>query len=275
MIMSELSNCNVRFYKISRKNFNDLFVRADSNYSGICLFIDDTNYEVYIEKSENLFSSLKKHSYDYFEWNVCLILLDKNNEFTKSELGYIEYNLYNLFKMNTDIKLVNDFVPSETVVSEFDKVMLDEFIENSKMLLNVFGYGIFNSSKKNSYIKNESYSSKVKMNTESKPEIKTYDDGTLLYIKKRTGVEAVGKVVPEGFCVLAGSTMSDIEWDSQKDIYGQIKKKLQMEGILDGVTFVKDYVFTSASQASSFIEGYSTNGKLSWKNDKGVKLKDL
>ena len=51
------------------------------------------------------------------------------------------------------------------------------------------------------------------------------------------------------------------------------------EGVLtqqsDCLVFTKDYEFTSPSAAASVIHGGHANGLISWKNSKGLTLKEL
>ena len=44
--------------------------------------------------------------------------------------------------------------------------------------------------------------------------------------------------------------------------------------IIDG-RISKNYLFNSPSYAAAFVLGTSANGKTSWRNEKGITLKDL
>ena len=48
------------------------------------------------------------------------------------------------------------------------------------------------------------------------------------------------------------------------------------KGIIDeALVFQQDYLFSSPSLSAGIVVGYSINGRIAWKNKKGVTLKEL
>lgn len=53
-----------------------------------------------------------------------------------------------------------------------------------------------------------------------------------------------------------------------------VKRRIDKNEIVDG-KLNKNYLFNSPSYAAAFVLGTNANGRTSWKNEKGITLKDL
>lgn len=98
-----------------------------------------------------------------------------------------------------------------------------------------------------------------------------------LYLKrKRVNIEAVAEYDPETgtFTVLKGSTVSNTVAHTAKFRGADSVEKYRKDTIKNGVV-TKNVVFKSASTAANYVTGVSTNGLISWKNEKGLTLKEL
>lgn len=94
------------------------------------------------------------------------------------------------------------------------------------------------------------------------------------------GLESLGYLMQNHkFKVLKGSKFSnEVKASLTKDRI-KLKSKLIKNGILidcdDFFELAADYEFNSPSEASSIIKGTADNGKLSWKDNTGVPLKNI
>ena len=94
-------------------------------------------------------------------------------------------------------------------------------------------------------------------------------------------VKATGRPTENGFLVLKGSEAVLEERPSVKKYPypSTVRSQLLSEGTLtketDRLVFAKDYEFSSPSAAPSVIHGGHANGLVTWKNEKGVSLKEL
>ena len=79
----------------------------------------------------------------------------------------------------------------------------------------------------------------------------------------------------EGFVVLKDSMIAMEDVDSNNESIKKIRKELiKKEEIVDGV-LKKNMLFNSASYASGFVIGRSTNGRTYWKDITGKTLKEI
>lgn len=111
-----------------------------------------------------------------------MVVISKDNYLNKAHVKFLENSFYNLSKRASRSVIINNTVPTCSSVSEYDKAMLEEFIDNARLLVSTLRYKFFEPSvsKKNS-----------KKN--------------LFYIKAARGADATGSVVSDG------KTLNDIE----------------------------------------------------------------
>ena len=256
-IMCELSNWNGRIYKVSRNELSEFSKREDSDYTGVYfLFGKDlqNNDTIYIGEAEKIYSRLKQHLGDNEYWNDCIIVISKDNLLNKAHVKYLENSFYQLAQESSRVVVVNNTVPTRSSVSEYDQAMLEEFIENSKLLVNTLGYKAFDSIE----------ATVVKKN----------DAEVLFYIKAARGADAKGIIVSDGFAVLRGSVAATSTTQSANGFILQIRNDLIEKGILDhNFVFQKDYVFSSPSTAAAVVMGRNANGLMEWKTAEHQELK--
>ena len=254
-IMCELSNWNGRVYKISRKDLNDYAERVDSNYTGVFFLIgkdEDNNDTVYVGEAERMIVRLKQHLKDQNYWNDCVVVISKDNILNKAHVKYLENKFYKLAHDAKRSNIVNNTIPTCSSISEFDEAMLEEFIDNSKLLVNTLGYKMFD---------------KIDVSVTEKD---------LMYINAARGAEGKGYLLPEGFMVLKNSKIAVDTTPSMPDSLKNLRKKLiEKEIINSDFVFLTDYVFTSPSVAAAIVMGRSANGRTEWKTIDNRSIKDI
>ena len=137
-----------------------------------------------------------------------------------------------------------------TVMKESQVAVMEEFVDNVKVLINALGYKVLEPL--------------VQASNNPLP-----PDGEELHISSGN-VSAVGKVTAEGFVVLKGSKVN--EKTSAKSLSPGMKK-LRDKLFTDGTT--EDILFSSSSAAADFILGYSVSGPKTWKAKDGRPLKEI
>lgn len=96
-----------------------------------------------------------------------------------------------------------------------------------------------------------------------------------LYIDSN-GVQATGYYLKnKQLRVNKGSHFSNTESPSCKINVRQLRQKLVDDGIVVDGVFTADYTFGSSSTAASCILGGNLNGKMLWRNESGVSIKNL
>ena len=258
-IMCELSNWNGRVYKISRNELTEFSKREDSDYTGVYfLFGKDiqNNDTVYIGEAEKIYSRLKQHLGDDKYWNDCIVVVSKDNLLNKAHVKFLEHTFYQLAQDSSRVVVTNSTVPTRSSVSEYDRAMLEEFIDNAKLLVNTLGYKAFDSIEETVVKKNNSE--------------------VIFYIKAARGADAKGMVVSDGFAVLRGSIAASSTTQSAIGYILQIRDSLIEKGIIDkDFVFQKDYVFSSPSTAAAVVMGRNANGLTEWKTENHQLLKNF
>ena len=254
-IMCELSNWNGRVYNISRNDLNEFVERNDSNYTGVYFLFgkDDDNIEtVYVGEAEKMLIRIKQHLKDVHYWNDCVVVISKDNILNKAHVKYLENKFYNLAKDANRASLINNTVPTCSSISEFDEAMLEEFIENARLLVNTLGYKVFN-----------------------KIEIGVHENDCM-YINATRGADAKGFLVSDGFMVMSGSHIAIDTTPSMPESLIKLRNKLIDKGVVStDFIFQSDYIFTSPSVAASVVMGRSANGRTEWKTIDNRNIKDI
>lgn len=129
---------------------------------------------------------------------------------------------------------------------------MDEIYETISLLLSMLDYPLFDEFKK--------------------------EESTFLECKRR-GAKAFGKLIDEGFLVLAGSQAPCSTTPSIGSKLLDLRNQLLKDKILntkgDNLIFESDYLFTSPSQAAAIVIGGSANGWIEWKDENGKTLDEI
>jgi len=131
---------------------------------------------------------------------------------------------------------------------------MEEFLENSKMLVNILGFKVFEDirQQKNDKTKN-----------------------TKLMIKAARGADAIGEQTTDGFVVLKSSKIADSVTASFPKGFNKLREKLIEEKTVQDNIFQKDHLFSSPSAAAAIVMGRSANGLEEWKSKDGRVLKSI
>ena len=258
-IMCELSNWNGRVYKISRGDISEFAQRGDADNTGVYFLFGkstDGNDTIYIGEAERIVTRLKQHLKDKEYWNDCIAVISKDNLLNKAHVKFLENKFYQLAKEANRTDVINSTIPTCPSISEYDVAMLDEFIENARLLVNTLGYKSFDILTANA-------------------EDGLNDEKEIFHIKAARGAEALGVVTSDGFAVLRNSKIATSTTPSMSEYLIKLRNKLIESGTVVSETFVKDYVFTSPSLAAAIVMGRNANGRTEWRNKDGITLKDI
>lgn len=257
-MMCELSNWNGRVYKVARIELAEFKKRKDAEHTGVYFLFgkdEDNNDTVYIGEAEHIYTRLQQHLKDDEYWNDCVVVISKDNLLNKAHIKYLENQFYNLAKEASRFSIINSTVPTRSSVSEYDEAMLEEFISNTKLLVNALGYKVFETVK-------STMSKRRKAENE-------------FFISSKDA-RAKGTPVADGFAVLKDSVMANATVPSCPSGILKLRDKLKYDGVLDEHNvFTRDYIFSSPSTAASVVLGRSANGRVEWKTAKHKTLKDF
>lgn len=260
LVTAELSNWNGKAIKIPRIEVQSAQreeLLGPGVYFLFCREEDGTD-SVYIGEAEKVQERLIQHLRDYqaekekYYWTTAVIFVGR--DLNKAHIRYLENRFFELAKECKRYNILTKNTYKNTVLKESQVAAMEEFIDNVSVLINVLGYKLFEPVVQHK---------------------KVDDEKDVLYINAGS-VKAKGLVTTEGFVVLAGSEVN--KKVSEKSLSpGAIKlrERLFCEGKVENLKTTEDILFSSSSAAADFLLGYSVSGPRTWKNNKGISLKEL
>ena len=262
LITAELSNWNGKAIKIPRIEVASC-TRDDITQAGVYFLFckeDDGSDSVYIGEAENVKERLVQHLRDYqsekekYYWSTAVIFIGR--DLNKALIRYFENRFVAIARDCKRYIVLTKNTYRNTVMKESQIAVMEEFIDNVKILINALGYKVL----------------EPLVQTDS-AEIQTDDE--ILYVSSGSA-NASGKVTTEGFVVFAGAVIN--QKTSVKSLSTGMQKLRQKlidsEKVQEWVT-KEDILFSSSSAAADFIMGYSVSGPQTWKTKDGRTLKEI
>lgn len=262
LIIAELSNWNGKAIKIPRIEVSSCN-RDDIIQAGVYFLFckeDDGSDSVYIGEAENVKDRLVQHLRDYqsekekYYWSTAVVFIGR--DLNKALIRYLENRFVEIARVSKRYLVLTKNTYRNTVMKESQIAVMEEFVDNVKILINALGYKVL-----------EPFAQVDSLTT-------TVDD-ELLYITSGL-VNATGKVTAEGFVVFAGATLN--EKMSVKSLSAGMQKQRQElfdSSKVNNLVTTEDILFSSSSAAADFILGYSVSGPRTWKTKDGRTLKEL
>jgi len=255
---AELTNRLIKTIWFPRTAMDKALKRDITQYTGVYFLFGDDDQgkpQVYIGEGENCWSRITNHNRNKDFWSHCVIAVAKTNEFTKTDVKFLEHYCLDKAIAAGRYATDNNTGSLEPSISESKKYdMLDNF-DTIKVLLSTLGYPLF----------------------DDKRGDKT-QQRKVFYCK---GKHAVAKciVTDEGYLVLTGSTANKEETKSVGKWIKNLRSKLIDANdfvVKDDVyEFSKDYLFNSSSAAAGAILGRRANGWIEWKDKSGKTLDEV
>ena len=263
IITAELSNWNGKAIKIPRIDIPTCN-RDDIQQAGVYFLFckeEDGADSVYIGEAENVKERLIQHLRDYqaekekYYWNTAVIFIGR--DLNKALIRYLENRFVEIARSCNRYKVLTKNTYRNTVMKESQIAVMEEFIDNVKILINTLGYKVL------------------------EPVLKVNSEGTICDNEQELFISignasAVGVVTAEGFVLRKGACVN--EKTSNRSLGASMTKrreKIFAEGKVDGLTTTEDILFSSSSAAADFVLGYSVSGPATWKNRSGRTLKEI
>ncbi len=263
LITAELSNWNGKALKIPRIEVASCN-RDDFTQPGVYFLFckeDDGSDSVYIGEAENVRDRLLQHLRDYqsekekYYWNTAVVFVGR--DLNKAHIRYLENRFVEIARNSKRYLVLTKNTYGHTVMKESQIAVMEEFIDNVKVLINALGYKV------------------LEPLLQTKTDSDVVADDAMLYITAGSA-SATGMVTAEGFVVLKGATVN--EKTSRKSLsQGMIKlrDKLFTDGKVENLVTTEDILFSSSSAAACFVLGYSVSGPKTWKDKTGRSLKEI
>lgn len=244
---------------VPRSLFAESRSRLELSRAGIYVLVgSDTNsplQRVYVGEGDPVKPRLEQHAKHKDFWTHVVVFTSKDQNLNKAHVQYLESRLVSLASASKRCVLDNANTPLAPSLSEADIAEIEGFLDDVLLCLPVLGYGFF---------------------IQAAPPSERPATTLQLNVK---GIRARGYESAQGFVVLAGSLAAKNESEAIHGYLSEIRKELLRQGVFSGsgetFTFTQDYVFGSPSTASGVILGRTSNGRVEWKNEEGVSLKQL
>ncbi len=256
----ELSNWTGKAYKIPRIKIKDCIDREDLTNTGVYLLFgknEEGKDQVYIGEAETILKRLNQHLTQKDFWNETIVFVSKDDNLNKAHIKYLENRLFEIAKVANRYIIENSITPTQSSISESDKAEMEEFIENTKMLVNTLGHKVF----------------------DEKRDVKPKQKQDLFFIKSIRNADGQGEPTSDGFVVFKDSKASGTIVNSMSLSFIALRQKLIDENVLinkgDFLEFSEDYIFSSPSTAAVMIMGRNANGLIEWKQKDGKTLKEF
>lgn len=264
LIIAELSNWNGKAIKIPRIEVAACD-RDDIAQAGVYFLFckeDDGSDSVYIGEAENVKERLLQHLRDYqsekekYYWSTAVIFTGR--DLNKALIRYLENRFVEVARNSHRYIVLTKNTYRNTVMKESQVAVMEEFMDNVKILINALGYKVL-----------EPYN----QSGSNTPGASTDDE--ILYINSGS-VDAQGKVTSEGFVVFEGTVVNEkTATKSLSTGMQKLRQKYFDSGKVVNLVTTEDLLFSSSSAAADFILGYSVSGPRTWKAKDGRSLKEI
>ncbi|KHE91089.1 MAG: GIY-YIG nuclease family protein [Candidatus Scalindua rubra] len=255
---AELSNWTGKAVAGPRSQIEEILKREEANNPGV-YFLTGVNPEtgrdkVYIGEAEVIRKRIKGHMEKDF-WKTIVFFVSKDENLTKAHIKYLEGKLIETAKSVGRFELENA-QSSGSHLPESDAADMDIFLFRMEQLLPILGQEFLKPVVKQEVIKKSD----------------------LLFCEIKN-LKATGRQTDNGLVILKDSeAVLEERPSTQKYLYAaNLRKTLLNENIVekrdDRLVFISDYEFSSPSAAAAVIHGGQANGLTSWKDSKGISLK--
>ncbi len=128
-------------YAAPRDAIDDLLSLDACSKFGIYMLLSDTM--VYVGQAGDLSKRIKQHLLGKDWWKKVILLTTKDDSFTHTDIDYLESYFIDLAQKNHKLDCDNKQKGTKAKVSRFDKVQLDQYIDEALLLLELIGIKVF------------------------------------------------------------------------------------------------------------------------------------
>lgn len=211
-----------------------------------------TQQRVYIGEADSVRDRVDNHVRSKDFWTTVIAFTSKDDNLNKGHVRYLEARLLQQAKQADRAAIENGTNPPLPRLSEADRADMEGYLDELLVILPLLGVTAFEVLDQG-----------------------TADDERLSLRGKQA--EATGADTPDGFVVFQGSLARTDEVPSIHGYLHDLRSRLCTDGVLvpagGHLRFAKAYAFDSPSTAAGVVLGRSANGRLEWKDNDGLTLK--
>lgn len=198
---------------------------------------------------EGIYRRLLEHKKDKNEWNEVIVLTSKDGSLGATEICYLENNFTKKAFEASRYQVINKNIPTQGSLSKEKQAEMDEFIDQSLVIIGVLGNKAF------------------------QPLINNAEQNSIIFNFAGT-YNAHLTLTNEDYVLLKDSQISDKLSKSARDATRKDRIKYK-EKISSDFTTLDDLLFSSPSGAGSFVTGSPISGNACWKTKDNKSPKDI
>lgn len=134
-------------YSAPRESVENLFKTEACKRYGVYLLISESM--VYVGQASDLKRRIKQHIVGKNWWERVIVLTTSDDRLNKSDIDYLEYVLIEKAKENNVLDCDNKAKGNPPKVSKFNKVSLNQYLDEALFLLELIGVTVFSDNTKN------------------------------------------------------------------------------------------------------------------------------
>ena len=258
MKIAEFTSRTIQAVFVPRAQLDFAFTRSELKNVGLYFLLGEAEGGniplLYIGESEDCTVRIKQHNKTIDWWTGVVVCISKTTEFTKSHVKYLEWYCHEQANAAGRFKLYNSTLPTKSHVSEPMQADLMDHFDTIRILIGTLGYPAFDRIQKP----------------------KSQD--RLICIGKNA--KATGEYTEDGLIVFTGSIIKRFFSKASHGYIKAIRDRLIDDGVIkiadeETLSFTKDHVFPSPSQAAAVVLGRNANGWTAWKYQDGRTLDEV
>ncbi len=272
--VAEMSTRVVRVIEVPRKELPAFLEMPDARGVGLYLLVgkDEMTDEdiAYIGQTGQLLQRLGSHDRSKDFWQKAVVVTATNGMMTGTHVAYLEHLSINLAKQAGRYRLTNGNGGGRPHVPAPMESECKELHETLRLLVATLGHPLFEDPVQKAERSDDT--SEVK-NAVRIP-------GAVSFYCKGEFTDATGKITNDGFVVEADSLARLKPLEELAERERALRLSLIAQGVIEErggyqYRFLKPYHFRSASAASGFVLGRSSNGWVDWKDAQGRTLDEI
>jgi hypothetical protein len=275
----EVVNQTIQSISCPRLRISELNSYSDAKRPGVYFLFgqDEESNEpkAYIGEAENVYDRLQNHIANKDFWNEVILFVSKDENLTKSHVKYLESRLIQIAFSIKRYKIENYNQSQLSSLPPADRDAMEEFLIYIKLLIGVLGHKL---------LEEVVFFEKKVFDIKGTPDISEVSNElsqnyNLKLFLSMSGIKASAIQTNEGIVVLKGSQAAKEYTNSLGFGYRELREKLiqslQLTYNDNKYVFQENVLFDSPSAAAAIIMGYSTNGRVNWKDETGKTLKEI
>lgn len=257
MLTAEVFNWTGHVLRSPRTQLRETLTRREAQHTGVYVLIGEKDGApmAYIGEAEELAARLRDHAAKKDWWETAVLITSAADNLHKAHVKYLESRLVEIAKKVNASALENANIPPRSSLTEADRANMESYLDTLQMVLPAIRVDLFLDKTR------VTKPMRAPAGTEPVFELRS----------EKMGYHATAQLVEGEMVVQAGSIVARV-WR------GKNKTPLKSQHLLNELIesgiisvsektgrIIKDYAFSSPSQAAEVVVGRSANGRTEWK----------